>query len=202
MKRCTSRKARAAALLVAVASLGLVGMGGPAQATGGNNTTTCSTARTICINYSANIATSCGTIPGGWQCTPIAVASAGAVQIPANTGGSLTLNGWAQCEFREKSDGLNNDWTPWQSCGPFTRSGDRSTNWGVGQNPAGASVHLQWGSIINLGTPFAQDCIEVRMRVRSQGSGRSHVAGVTLENAPFATVSFPSSGTHTDGICE
>lgn len=193
---------RAGVVLIAAAVLSLTPVPGAAAPGGDASGVECDLAKTICVVASATDGSECGTIPGGWHCTPRLVATAVPDQPLVRTGGKVKVTGTGTCEFRKKSDGLNNQWTPWQSCdGQRTKTCTDTDSWGLNQAPRGAQSVLAWSTIKNFETFFAQDCVEIRVSIRSDADASSQVAGVTVANTD-ATVRFPNAGNNLDGICE
>jgi hypothetical protein len=201
-----ARKRRIGAA-AAIAGALVVLVPGTAYANGGNNTST--STGTLSLTIAVTHATNCSdAIPGGWQCTPVAVVSAVPVYIGSRTplvGGYLYWYGWATCQIREKSDGFDNNWTGWRSCSPSSKSASSTRSWTSTGQPVGGQHVFQWGQEINIDTWLAQDCIEVRMRVYGSGyvQERLDVTGTVLGTSPTASIYYPSSsGWNSETICE
>lgn len=180
---------------------------GAAYANGGNNTST--NTGTLNLTIAVTHATNCSDdVPGGWQCTPVAVVSAVPVYVGTRTplaGGYLSWYGYATCEIREKSDGFNNNWGSWKSCSPSSKSSSSTRSWSWSQQAVGGQHVFQWGQEINVDTWLAQDCIEVRMRVYGSGyvQERLDATGTVLGTSPTASIWWPSSsGWNSQMICE
>lgn len=180
---------------------------GAAFANGGNNTST--STGTLSLTIAVTHATNCSDdVPGGWQCTPVAVVSAVPVYTGSRTplvGGYLYWYGSATCQIREKSDGFSGSWGSWKNCSPSTKSASSTRSWTSAQQPVGGQHVFQWGQEINLDTWTVQDCIEVRMRVYGSGYVRERLdaTGTVLGTSPTASIYYPSStGWNSEMICE
>lgn len=180
---------------------------GAAYANGGSNTST--NTGTLSLTIAVTHATNCSDdVPGGWQCTPVAVVSAVPVYVGSRTplaGGYLSWYGYATCQIREKSDGFTGSWGSWSNCSPSAKSASSTRSWSSSQQPVGGQHVFQWGQEINIDTWGAQDCIEVRMRVYGSGyvQERLDATGTVLGTSPTATIYYPSStGWNSEMICE
>jgi hypothetical protein len=178
-----------------------------AYANGGNNTTT--STGPLYLTIAVTHATNCSDdVPGGWQCTPVAVVSAVPTYVGTRTplaGGYLYWYGSATCQIREKSDGFSGSWGSWQSCSPSSKSLSGTRTWTSSQPAVGGQHVFQWGQEINLDTWTVQDCIEVRMRVYGSGYVRERLdaTGTVLGTSPTASIYYPSStGWNSELICE
>lgn len=181
----------------------------PSAASANGSATTTTNTGTLYLAINVSHSSVCdGSVPGGWQCTPVAVVTASPFYSGSRTpltGGYVYFYGSATCQIREKSDGFDNNWTAWRNCSPSSRSASGSRTWSSSQSALGGQHVFEWGQEINMDTWLAQDCVEVRMRVYGQGYVRERLdtTGTVLGTSPTASVYYPSStGWNTQSVCE
>lgn len=132
-----------------------------------------------------------------WQCTPVLAATASAFHpTGVSTGGTLSFTGTATCEYREKSDGIDNDWGAWASCGPLQKVSSRSRSWAALGAPYGETIRFEWPRVLNVDTWGPTDCVEIRTSIRTAADVSNAVERTSL------SLRFPSFGTNLSGICE
>ncbi|HEV2890377.1 MAG TPA: hypothetical protein VGX28_08365 [Frankiaceae bacterium] len=190
----------------AVAAAVVVLCPGAAYANGDTTATTSTGTLYLAINVSHSSVCD-GSVPGGWQCTPVAVVTASPFYSGSRTplsGGFISFYGWATCQIREKSDGFDNSWTSWRDCSPSSKSATGTRSWNSSQSPLGGQHVFEWGQEINVDTWLAQDCVEVRMRVYGSGYVQARLDnGSVLGTSPTTSVYYPSStGWDYQTVCE